>query len=134
MVTNTKKEENKNQPIIKEKSFDELLVETKDKITQKDYYQTEKFPVGDGVVTVHFKSVSHKTLSHMNRLPEDDRIPYLLSQTLYSAVENRLFTFEELNALFEGLGGLTETIASRVLTESGFNFESVLSKNPITES
>ncbi len=109
---------------IKEKSLNELLAETEAKITQKDYYQTEKFKIGNGIVAINFKPLSQKTFMEMNNKHVDERIPYLLSQTLYNPEEKRLYTIEELKALFDGLGGLTITIANKILRESGFDINS----------
>jgi hypothetical protein len=106
---------------VEEKSLNELLAETEAKITQKDYYQTEKFKVGKGTVAINFKPLSQKTFMKMNNKYLDDRIPYLLSETLYNVDEKRLFTVKELKVLFDGLGGLTVTIANKILTESGFD-------------
>ncbi|BBL61503.1 hypothetical protein [Methanobrevibacter arboriphilus] len=113
-----------NKPKIQEKSLNELLAETEVKITQKDYYQTEKFKLGNGIVAINFKPLSQKTFMKMNNKHVDERIPYLLSQTLYNPEEKRLYTIDELKALFDGLGGLTITIANKILVESGFDIKS----------
>lgn len=113
-----------NKPGIQEKSLNELLAETEVKITQKDYYQTEKFKLGNGIVAINFKPLSQKTFMKMNNKHVDERIPYLLSETLYNPEEKRLYTIDELKALFDGLGGLTITIANKILAESGFDIRS----------
>lgn len=126
-----KEEKTDNNPSsFVEKSFEELLTETRAKITQENYYQTEKVIVGSSIVTIHFKPLSHRLLSEMQRLPQVEMVPFILTNTLYSAVENRLYTKDELDALFEGLGGLTEIIGSKILEESGFTVPSRMNSNP----
>lgn len=127
-------DEIENKPQIKERSFNDILAETEAKITQKDYYQTNRFVFEDTIIEVYSKPVSHKIVTDMTRKPVDERIPYLLSKVLYNPDEERIYSMDELNVLFEGLGGLTESIAEELLVASGFNVKRALERNPIARS
>jgi len=130
----SQKNNEENKPVIPEKSFDELLAETEAKLTQKNYYQTEKLIHKGEAIPINFKPLSHKIISGMGRLPEGERIEYLVEKTLYSPSNNRLYSKEELKYLFEGKGYLTERIAELIMNDAGLDVQEHLKQNPISRS
>lgn len=118
MVENTNNIEKK--PKIVEKTLDQLLNETESKITQgNEYYQTEKFRLGDGIIKIHFKLINQEIIMQMYDKKENERIPYLLSKSLYNPKTKDLFSEKQLDKFLPG--GLAIVIAYKILQESGFD-------------
>lgn len=118
MVENMNNIEKK--PKIVEKTLDQLLNETESKITQgNEYYQTEKFRLGDGIIKIHFKLINQEIIMQMYDKKENKRIPYLLSKSLYNPKTKDLFSEKQLDKFLPG--GLAIVIAYKILQESGFD-------------
>ncbi|OQD59017.1 hypothetical protein MBBAR_6c01270 [Methanobrevibacter arboriphilus JCM 13429 = DSM 1125] len=118
MVENMNNIEKK--PKIVEKTLDQLLNETESKITQgNEYYQTEKFRLGDGIIKIHFKLINQEIIMQMYDKKENERIPYLLSKSLYNPKTKDLFSEKQLDKFLPG--GLAIVIAYKILQESGFD-------------
>ncbi|WP_042701364.1 hypothetical protein [Methanobrevibacter arboriphilus] len=97
-----------------------MLNETESKITQgNEYYQTEKFRLGDGIIKIHFKLINQEIIMQMYDKKENERIPYLLSKSLYNPKTKDLFSEKQLDKFLPG--GLAIVIAYKILQESGFD-------------
>ena len=106
--------------------LDELLRETEGKITQgKDYYQTEKFPIGGRLLTINFKPITEKMLVDMKEVEEKDATMFILTKTIYSPTNKKLFGKKKVESLLKGKVILAERIAKKIMIESGFD-ESML--------
>lgn len=109
--------------MTKKQTLNELLEETKAKVMDKDYYETINTTVNGKPTEIYHKLLSHKIYAIAGSKPEHERAEYILEKTLYNPAENKLFTKEELNILFMGLGGLVETIALKIIQSSGFDLK-----------
>lgn len=107
----------------KTQTLSDLLEKTKEKVLNKDYYETRTFTVNKVKYEIHFKLLSHKIYAIAGTKPVTERIEYILNNTLYNPQTNKLFTEDQLKILFEGLGGLTENIAMEIIKSSGFDME-----------
>lgn len=125
MIEDKKKSEKESQII--EKTLDQLLSETESKLTQgEDYYQTEKFRVGNGIAKVHFKLINQETIMKMYDKKESERIPYLLSKSLHNPKTKDLFSEKQLEKFLPG--GLAIVVAYKILQESGFDESTMKNK------
>lgn len=118
--------------MTKEKSIEieleELIAETEAKITQgKDYYQTEKFPIAGRLLTIHFKPLTEKMLMEMKEVKEEDATMFILTKTIYSPLNKKLFGKKKIEAMLKGKVILAERIAKKIMVESGFD-ESMIKK------
>jgi len=117
------------KPQLVEKTLDELLSETESKLMQGDaYYQTEKFRIGNNIVKIHFKLITQEIIMQMYDKKESERIPYLLSRSLYNPKNEGLFSEEQLEKFLPG--GLAIVVAYKILQESGFD-ENVMKNQQI---
>jgi len=130
-MTNKEKE---NKPVIPEKSFDELLAETEAKLTQKNYYQTEKLIHKGEVIPINFKPLGNRTIITMSKLPETERLEYILKKALYSPTKKDLYSEDELKYLFEGKGYLVGEIAELIMNDAGLDVSKYVKQNPIPRS